>query len=380
MKIAIINITGGGISGGYKKYLSNIIPKLVCHQDIQSLLCLSPESLHMDSWVSKGANTEFLTCPSFHFFRYRPGRKLREALDKFAPDVIFVPIERYFRHGDIPVINMVQNTLPLLLKSMRGRPFIERLRIKVQRFDAKKALREANWVIANSNFVKSALIRELGISEQRISVIYFGSNLTTADSVKPEIIPQGWKNNFLFTAGAIELYRGLEDIIGAMRYIKESIPNIKLVIAGPMRPKIVKYKKTLMALCRKYGLESNILWVNQLNEYEMTWCYQNCSIFIATSRIESFGMVALEALSHGCISVAADNPCLPEIFGDAAVYYSPRNEKMLAEKIRNVLSWDNKKREIFSRQAKERASGFSWDVAVDKTAKVFKDAVISNLK
>ncbi len=59
-----------------------------------------------------------------------------------------------------------------------------------------------------------------------------------------------------------------------------------------------------------------------------------------TSRVESFGMIVGEAMSHGRIYISADNPCLPEWFGDAAVYYLPKDEQSLAEAIKTVLAWD----------------------------------------
>ncbi len=48
MKIAIINITGGGMSGGYKKYLQNVIPRMARHNDVEAILCASPDSISVD--------------------------------------------------------------------------------------------------------------------------------------------------------------------------------------------------------------------------------------------------------------------------------------------------------------------------------------------
>ena len=70
-----------------------------------------------------------------------------------------------------------------------------------------------------------------------------------------------------------------------------------------------------------------------LSEKEMSWCYKNCKMFVMTSRVESFGIIAGEAMAHGYICISVDNPCLPEIFRVAAVYYLPRKGKLLAEAI-----------------------------------------------
>ncbi|MBT9145644.1 MAG: hypothetical protein DDT42_01519 [candidate division WS2 bacterium] len=82
-------------------------------------------------------------------------------------------------------------------------------------------------------------------------------------------------------------------------------------------------------------------------------------------------------MSHGCICISADNPCLPELFGYAAVYYPPKDEKALADSIKTVLAWGADKRKAMSEKAKKRAAEFSWDVCAEKTvaalAKVAKD-------
>ena len=45
MKVAIINITGGGMSGGYRKYLQNVVPRMEKHDDVETILCATPDSI-----------------------------------------------------------------------------------------------------------------------------------------------------------------------------------------------------------------------------------------------------------------------------------------------------------------------------------------------
>jgi hypothetical protein len=43
MRLAVVNLTGGGFSGGYKKYLENMLPRLAEHSEVEALLCASPD-------------------------------------------------------------------------------------------------------------------------------------------------------------------------------------------------------------------------------------------------------------------------------------------------------------------------------------------------
>lgn len=50
MRVAILNLTGGGISGGYRKYLQNVIPRMAKDLAIEEILCASPSSIDIQSW------------------------------------------------------------------------------------------------------------------------------------------------------------------------------------------------------------------------------------------------------------------------------------------------------------------------------------------
>lgn len=62
----------------------------------------------------------------------------------------------------VPVINMVQNIFPFLGKNLEGVSFSEKLRLGVQHFESRKALKHAKRIIVTSNFVKDFLVKKLG--------------------------------------------------------------------------------------------------------------------------------------------------------------------------------------------------------------------------
>ena len=109
VRIAIINITGGSISGGYRKYLLNMIPRMAQHSDIEAILCLSPKSLNAQSWFGAVENVYFENCPSLKLLCIGINQSLSRVLREFSPDVLFIPTERYFKFDNLPVVNMIQN-------------------------------------------------------------------------------------------------------------------------------------------------------------------------------------------------------------------------------------------------------------------------------
>ena len=109
MRIAIINLTAGGMSGGYRKYLQNVLPRMAESNDVEEIFCATPPSIDIQSWFSFLPKVNFITCKPFSIVYYSPEYELKKALERFSPDVIFIPVERYFKFDRIPIVNMIQN-------------------------------------------------------------------------------------------------------------------------------------------------------------------------------------------------------------------------------------------------------------------------------
>jgi len=368
MRIAIINITAGGMSGGYRKYLRNVVPRMAANPAVKAIMCASPESLDIKTWFANLSNVKFVDCEASGTFFRKNNSKLYQNLEMFAPDVIYVPVERIFRFHDVPVVNMLQNMEPFV-DAIKGNPLIEKIKLKIKYLAGKKAAIQSKRIIAISKFVRDFLLTRWSISNDKTGLIYHGIDVESPqDGHRPDAIPRGWEDQFIFTAGSIRPALGLEDIVPAWKRLESQDLNaVKLVIAGKTESKVNRYQSKLVKWIDKHTLTSKICWTGKLTSPEMVWCYQNCRAFLMTSRVESFGMVGGEAMAHGCICIAADNPCLPELFGDAALYYPPQNGEALAGAIKSVLSWDDHQRKTASAKAIKRAAGFSWDVCAQKT-------------
>ena len=375
MKIAIVNLTGGGISGGYKKYLINVLPKIAVHSEVETMLCASPLSIDIQDWFGFLPKINFIACKPFNFIHYTPEHELKKALEIFSPDVIFIPVERYFQFGRVPVVNMIQNMEPFA-ENIDGNSFMDKCRLYIQCLVAKRAIKKSDRVIAISRYVREFLSNIWGISEGKIGLVYHGIKLPQLkEYIRPKNIPKDWEGNFLFTAGSIRPARGLEDIFGAMKYLMLDKRNIKgLVIAGETELRMIPYRRKLEEWIKMNNLSSKICWAGKLSEKEISWCYRNCKIFVMTSRVESFGMIAGEAMAHGCVCISADSPCLPEIFSDAAIFYPPKDGQALAVVIKTVLAWDDNQLREASERAKRQSYKFSWDVCAEKTVAVLAKA------
>ena len=375
MRVAILNITSGGMSGGYRIYLDNMIPRMASHKDTLAMLVGLPRTVNISCQNLSIPRVDWVSFePVNRLFNNRI-RGLEERMRQFRPDVVFIPTSRFWQSDGIPTVTMLRNMEPLICP-YEGNPFVEKAKNWFRAQQSRTAATDSTRVIAVSGFVKEFLIEKWRIPPERIGLVYEGARALYDSNTcaKPALIPEGWKGKFLFTAGSVRPARGLEDIIYSVRLLARKDGLEGLVIADHTEDRMLKYHRKLKALVESIRSDIPILWVGGLSSKEMAWCYKNCAIFIMTSRVESFGIIAVEAMSRGCICIAADNPCLPEIFGDAAVFYAPGDYRMLADKIRSILAWSKKEKGEMTGHALARGKCFNWDVCAEQIVSELKKA------
>ena len=376
MRIAILNLTGGGMSGGYQTYIESLLPRLSANKMVKAILCVAPKTITLPQYLSQLPKVFFANCRPFRPMRHHPDSELIQTLRQFSPNIIFIPVERYWRIPGLPTVVMVQNMGPLVPHT-RYNPLSEKIRYALQKYEAKFAVKHADLVIAPSQFVQNFLIQNWKIPAERTAVIYYGSDHIdlSAPMKKPALVSEKWANTFLFTAGSIEPYRGLEDIFSALEKLK-NVPELSgVIIAGLARKNMLAYQKKIKHWLVQHGLAEKVIWAGNLSKAEMDWCYHNCRAFIMTSRVESLSVISLEALAHRCVAIVANNPPFPEVFEKAAIYYPPGNGLALAQKIETVWQWDKIKIEAARDHFKTRANAFSWDVTTENTISEFAKCI-----
>src|SRR5205823_2270427 len=99
--------------------------------------------------------------------------------------------------------------------------------------------------------------------------------------------------------------------------------------------------------------------------------YRSAELFVFPSIYEGFGFPLLEAMAYGIPSIAARSSSLPEIGGDATLYFAPRDSRALEAQIERALT-DAALRAQLSAAGVARAAQFRWDVAAAQTLAVLR--------
>lgn len=366
MNVALVNLTSGGLSGGYTKYLAALLPRLAGDRRIARLHVFVHPSvaecnelpLPVRSWPAGDG--------------LRGYRGLRAHVLALAPDVVFFPTARLIPIGQAATVVMVRNMEPLTVP-LAGNTWSEGLRNLARARAARAACRRATRVIAVSEHVKAFLTRRWKLPEARIGVVHHGVDPAAAGPAPKRPPALHGSAPFLFVAGSIRPARGLEDAIGALPRVLERFPDLALAIAGGTDASGRPYAARMRTLSRALGVERRVLWVGHLAPAEMAWAFSHCRAFVVTSRAEACPNLALEAMSHGAPIVSTAQPPMPEFFESTAVYYAPGRPEDLAARLTERLTTP----EDASRAdtVRRRVAAFTWQRTADRTIEELQRAV-----
>ena len=102
--------------------------------------------------------------------------------------------------------------------------------------------------------------------------------------------------------------------------------------------------------------------------------YLNATVLIYPSKYEGFGIPILEAMSLGCPVISSNVSSLPEVYGNAALGFSPNSSDELINCINKVV-FDNFQRDQLIEKGLKRKNLFSWKKCAQQTNDIYKKLI-----
>jgi len=117
-----------------------------------------------------------------------------------------------------------------------------------------------------------------------------------------------------------------------------------------------------------------VVFPGHVSEGQLRWLYENTAAYVFPSLSEGFGLPGLEAMAHGAPVVSSKATCLPEIYGDAAVYFDPLSTNDIARKINSVINSQSLRTQMIKR-GRSQAARYSWKTMAKQTLEIYKQAL-----
>ena len=134
----------------------------------------------------------------------------------------------------------------------------------------------------------------------------------------------------------------------------------------PERPVLViagyptAHEHTLQERARALGLEDDVRWVGWLDPAELEGLWALSSAFVFPSLYEGFGLPVLEAMARGVPVACSNASSLPEVAGDAALLFDPREPAQIAATLQELLT-DAQLVARLRQAGTDRAAQFTWE-------------------
>ena len=228
-------------------------------------------------------------------------------------------------------------------------------------YQMTRELSHADAIICVSESTRRDLLNYYDIDPSRAVTIHSGLTVPTPDSRLP---PPDLPNRYILFVSTIEPRKNLDVLLDAYARLRaRGAYDGALVVVGRVGWKA----QSIVPRLRAPGVHH----LDYVAAPQLAAIYRNAELFVFPSIYEGFGFPLLEAMAYGVPSIAARSSSLPEIGGDATLYFDPRDAGALETEIEGVLT-NAALRTQLADAGVARAAQFRWDVAAEKTLHVLR--------
>ncbi len=224
----------------------------------------------------------------------------------------------------------------------------------------------AKRVITVSETVKSDITRHFRIDPHKIVVTYEGIDPNFLKKIHTPVVSSGVPDDYFLYVGNVYPHKNIELMLEAYcEYMKSVKKPAFLVFVGPDD----YFYKRLAGIVGATEIQSHIRFLHDIKDSELHALYANAIALLFPSRMEGFGLPALEALAAGCPVIVSDIPVFREILDSYATFVDTRKPGLLKEALVRI-SATSTRREV-NHNLKQFLSRYSWrDMAV-KTKELY---------
>jgi glycosyltransferase involved in cell wall biosynthesis len=239
--------------------------------------------------------------------------------------------------------------------------FSYRVKQFIGRFVFTRVAHKSSAIIVPTDFTGAEVQRYLHVSDKKITRTYEAADVTVGRTRSYELPFK----QFLLYVGQQPDFKNIRALGDAHQKLLARHPDLGLVLVGRKKADA----KSNEAYFAKKGYR-NIVFTDFVEDEQRDWLYQHCAAYVFPSLMEGFGLPGLEAMACGAPVVSSNTTCLPEVYGDAAVYFNPHKPDSIARAIDSVIS-DKALRERLVALGYIQVSKYSWQRMAVKTHDVY---------
>lgn len=306
---------------------------------------------------------------------------LARTIARVPPDLWFFPSPLHFVPviTRSPIVVAIHDTIPWSYPELIFPSYLQRVAWRIK---LRLAVLQASHVVTVSDYARKSVARHFRLPAKSISVVgeaaapifkqVADDAALAAVSERLGIPPQA---RMIIYHGALAPHKNLPTLVKAFGRLCQdpAFSDVHLVMVGSPGKSDEPSFRGLQGLCR--GIQQVKL-PGALDDRSLVLALNRATIAVLPSLEEGFGLTGLEAVACGTPLVATRLSALPEVLGDAAVYFEPLDEETLFSHMAGLLA-DPKRRFEVSELGLARAASLTWDKQARRLIDVFESVLDS---
>ncbi len=350
-------------ASGVGMYIKGILPGLVENLREVAILGLGDrERLAEFSW-SRAANVRLIDCRAARYSlaeQVQLPRAIPAGTDLFFSPYYTIPL---FYRGRLAVTvhDMSHLVVPEIVSVWKKRNYAKLM---------YRALRKrADLIFTVSEFTKRELVRlTSGPRDSPIVVTPLGISPEWTTARKRETVR---RDPYFVCVGNIKPYKNLPRLLDAYLKVHVRIPH-HLVIIGQHEGLITGESPRFFERACMAGDRVHL--TGFVSHDELLSLVGHARALIMPSLYEGFGLPPLEAMAAGVPVAVARAASLPEVCGDAALYFNPLEEEEMANRMVD-LACNPALCASLVEAGRRRSAQFSWDSCASATAEALRECL-----
>ena len=236
-------------------------------------------------------------------------------------------------------------------------------------------VRRARRVICVSQTTADELLVRVPASRGKVRVVHHGVDPSFRVLEDREAVARrcasltGSPEPFIFCLGGALHIKNLDGMLKAFAAAFPGDRGPRLVIASRLGR-----HDTLQRLSHSLGVTDRLVLLEHPSDDDVLALFNGALFFAFISRVEGFGLPILEAMACGCPVITSNRSCLPEVAGDAAILADPTDVGDMARHMKRLADNSGLRDELRTRGF-ERAAGFTWRRAAERTIEVYDEVL-----
>jgi glycosyltransferase involved in cell wall biosynthesis len=258
---------------------------------------------------------------------------------------------------------------------------VKSLRYKYVGLTIPISIKYAKGIITISEFIANEIAdKKLRLRPCCPILLAPGGSVDYDNNNVSEFIKDISQGDFIYSVTTSMPHKNLKILLSAFNVIvKAKRFSGKLIISGQLKG---DFKIDTLKFITENKLEKSVILTGFVSESDKNYLYANSLMVVYPSLYEGFGLPVLEAMAFGKPVITSNAASIPEVGGDACLYFNPLSSNELAEKICLVYSDDELRNDLISK-GRLQLRKFSWVKTAKETVEfyriIFKEKAIRDV-